>query len=152
MAQVKPTARNSSRDALREALAQRDAAVRAVDAAMTAEHMAREHGFAAQHAADELRRRQAEAPESSDAVAAIMGGVDDVLALERPRAEMLAEFEAADEKVRAWRNAADGAEQAIPVREAACARAEVAVRDAANAVITGSLDIDKLLLCSLSTA
>jgi hypothetical protein len=146
MSQVKTKPRDASRDALREAIDKRHAAFKAVDAARVAEHAARECTYKAQHVVDELRAKAEEPRSADDVVAAITSGVDaDILELQHPAEDIAKEIEAADEKVRAWRNAADGAEQAIPVREAACARAEVDVKNAANVVITGSLDIDKLL-------
>jgi hypothetical protein len=131
------------RERLAEAINDRDAARQAVVDARYAEDKAREHTYAAEHEADELRKR-AEAPESGDdAVAAITRG--DVLELARPAAEARAAIEAAEQRIAAWRHAADLAESAVPIRQDALERGEKRVEECARAVVVESIDIDKML-------
>jgi hypothetical protein len=74
-----------------------------------------------------------------------VGGVDDVLALDKPAAEVRRQIEAAEQKAWAWRDAANQAEEAIPIREAALERAEGKVAACAKAVLAGSINVDELL-------
>ena len=129
-----PPAPSGARVQLAEAIAERNEARQSVIDARDAEEKARLATYAAEHDADELRRQANESGSASDVVAAISGGVDDILALERPRETLRAKIEGMVERVAAWRRAANLAEQQIPIRTAALDRAERKVVDAAKAV------------------
>ena len=133
------------RDLLKAAIAERERARKALDDARVAEKKAREHYFEAQRHAADLRREAETHEDGDDVIAAICSGEGHVLELQRPRAEALKEIEIADEKARAWKSAADGAEQAVPVREAAAARAADHVKQCANAALAAAVGVDKLL-------
>lgn len=118
-----------------------------------AEARARELCYAAQHHADHLRGEVDKAKSADDKiVAAIAGGVDDILALERPATEIHEAIALADQKAAAWRRAANLAEQAIPVREKALAEADTHVKQCASAVLASEIDIEKLLEDALVAA
>ncbi len=140
-----PPAPSGARVQLAEAIAERNEARQSVIDARDAEEKARLATYAAEHDADELRRQANESGSASDVVAAISGGVDDILALERPRETLRAKIEGMVERVAAWRRAANLAEQQIPIRTAALDRAERKVVDAAKAVVASAVDVDRLL-------
>jgi hypothetical protein len=136
-----------ARLALATAIDERDAAVRALDDASGAAEKAREAYYSAEDRAADLRKFAAEAEKSPDEVVAALssGGDIDILNIERPRAELLAQIEVADEKVSAWRRALDLAEGAVPVRERAVDWAERKVKQRAAEVFATQIDVPKLL-------
>jgi hypothetical protein len=140
-------ATSDQRKALASAINERDAAARALDDAKAASERARDALYAAEDRAADLRKEAAEADRSPDEVVAALssGGDIDILSIERPRAESLAQIEVADEKVSAWRRAVDLAEGAVPVRERAVDIAEGKVKQRAAEVFATQIDVPKML-------
>jgi hypothetical protein len=145
VAKVEPPVNDTARGQLAQAIRERERARAAVDDARAAEHAARIASFEAKRHADTLRAEVDKPKSDGDVIAAISGGVDDVIALERPATEIRAAIALADQKAAAWRNAADQAEQAIPVRERALAEAEDRVKQCAVAVLASVLDVTTML-------
>jgi hypothetical protein len=90
---------DTPRGRLAEAIRDRDTAIKAVDDARKAEEKARLATYSAEHGVD-LLRAQADEAATGDVVSAIVGGVDDVLALDKPAAEVRRQIEAAEQKAR----------------------------------------------------
>jgi hypothetical protein len=137
----------SPRKALAQAIRERDAAIKAVDDARTAEHRARLESYEANAAARKLRAEEGEAESHDDALirAIESGDADDILALGRPVDEARAKIEATEQRAATWKAAADRAEEAIEVRERALAKAEEAVTQAARVAFLAEIDVDALI-------
>ena len=140
------TPKSDARSMLASAITEASLARAALDDTREAEQKARESSYLAQRHADRLRAEVDKVELADDQiVAAIAGGDDDVLALSRPATEIHEAITLADQKAAAWRRAANGAEQAIPVRERALAEAERKVEECARAVLAASLDVAGML-------
>ena len=140
------TPKDDARQALAQAIHERDKAIKAVDDARTAERLAREKSFDARRVADQLRDKTIAPIDHDEILLAVAGGeVDDVLALARTDDAARREIELADERARAWKTAADHAEAAIEARQRAADEAEKILRERAASALEQSLDLPRML-------
>ena len=137
--------RSPARAALAQSINEHTAAMANLNDARSAASKAVEHVYDARKKLDELRETNIAPASSAAVISGLASGSLDVLELDRPRAELRAKIEAAEQELNAWQSARKVAEEAVPGRERAVEWAQRKSRDAAIMVLRESGAAERLM-------
>ncbi len=145
--------RDPAREALAQAIANREAAQAALNASHAAEESARDRRWAAQSALDAIKQRHAEQP--VDGAEAFMtqfaaGHNIDLDELERPAAVRHAELVRAQRAIDTLAQVRESIESGMETKRRALEWAEIHVADAVREAIAASIDVESLIETALA--